>query len=64
MNQLSKRIGMEYRTVQHHMDVLKENSLVDSTGETYGVTYFITPWLETHIEIFDDVCAKLHFKLK
>jgi hypothetical protein len=46
------------------MDILKKNSLVDSTGETYGVTYFITPWLEAHIEIFDDICAKLNFRLE
>lgn len=63
INQLSKRIGMEYRTVQHHMEILKKNSLVDSTGESYGVTYFLHPWLETHIEIFDDLCQKLKFKL-
>ena len=63
MNQLSKRIGMEYRTVQHHMEILKKNSLVNSAGESYGVTYFIHPWLEAHMDIFDDVCKKLNFKL-
>jgi DNA-binding transcriptional ArsR family regulator len=64
INQLSIRIGMEYRTVEHHMKVLKKNSLVDSAGETYGVMYFLHPWLEAHMDIFDDVCAKLKFKLE
>jgi len=63
VNQLSKRMGVEYRTVQHHIEVLKKNSLVESTGDPYGLTYFIHPWLEAHIEIFDELCRKLRFRL-
>lgn len=63
MNQLANRLGVEYRTIQHHMEVLKKNALVDSTGEHYGLTYFLTPWMEGHIEIFDDLCQKLKFDL-
>jgi predicted transcriptional regulator len=63
MNQLAKRLGVEYRTIQHHIEVLKKNSLVDSTGERYGLTYFLTPWMEAHIEIFEELCLKLKFEL-
>jgi hypothetical protein len=45
-------------------EVLKKNSLVDSTGEHYGLTYFLTPWMEAHIEVFDDLCRKLKFELE
>jgi predicted transcriptional regulator len=62
MNQLAKRLGLEYRAVQHHIEVLKKNSLVGSTGEHYGLMYFLSPWMEAHIEIFDDLCHKLRFK--
>jgi predicted transcriptional regulator len=62
-NQLAKRLGVEYRTIQHHLEVLKKNTLVNSAGERYGLTYFITPWLEAHIQIFDDLCRQLKFKL-
>jgi predicted transcriptional regulator len=62
-NQLAKRLGVEYRTIQHHIEVLKKNALVNSAGERYGLTYFITPWLEAHIQIFDDLCRQLKFKL-
>ena len=64
MNQLANRLGVEYRTIQHHIEVLKKNALVDSTGEHYGLTYFLTPWMEAHIEIFDDLCQKLKFDLE
>ena len=63
MNQLAKRLDVEYRTIQHHIEVLKNNSLVTSTGEHYGLTYFLNPWMEAHIEIFDELCAKLKFEL-
>ena len=63
INQLSKRLDLEYRAIQHHIEVLKKNSLVSSTGEHYGLTYFLSPWLEAHIQTFDDLCAKLRFKL-
>jgi DNA-binding transcriptional ArsR family regulator len=62
MNQLAKRLGLDYRAVQHHIRVLTKNSLVSSAGEHYGLTYFLSPWLEAHIEIFDDLCSKLRFR--
>ena len=61
MNQLAKRLGVEYRTIQHHIEVLKKNSLVDSRGERYGMTYFLNPWMEAHIAVFEEVCKKLRF---
>lgn len=64
INQLANRLGVEYRTIQHHMDVLKKNSLVSSAGERYGLTYFLTPWMEAHIEVFDDLCRRLKFETK
>ena len=64
LNQLAKRLDVEYRTVQHHIEVLKKNALVDSTGEHYGLTYFINPWLEAHFEIFENLCQELGFKNK
>lgn len=62
MNQLAKRLGVEYRTIQHHIDVLKKNSLVNSAGDHYGLTYFLTPWLLAHIQVFDEICKKLRFE--
>jgi predicted transcriptional regulator len=63
MNQLANRLDVEYRTIQHHIEVLKKNSLVDSRGERYGLTYFLNPWMEAHIEIFEEICRKLRFDL-
>lgn len=61
-NQLANRLGVEYRTIQHHIDVLKKNSLIESSGPHYGLTYFLTPWMEAHIDVFDDLCRRLKFE--
>ncbi len=61
LNQLAKRLDMDYRTVMHHMDVLKRNSLVNFEGERYGQTYFLSPLLESNFVVFKEIAAKLGF---
>jgi DNA-binding transcriptional ArsR family regulator len=61
MNQLAQRLGVDYRLVDHHMNVLTKNSIVTSTGERYGKMYSLSPWMEAHVEIFDQLCVKLKF---
>jgi DNA-binding transcriptional ArsR family regulator len=64
LNQLATRLSLEYRSVQHHIEVLKKNALVTSQGEHYGLTYFLTPWLESHIDMFDEITRKLNISLQ
>ncbi|HZW57657.1 MAG TPA: winged helix-turn-helix domain-containing protein [Nitrososphaerales archaeon] len=63
LNQLALRLDLEYRSIQHHIEILRKNSMVVSQGERYGLTYFLTPWLESHYDIFNEISGKLHFKL-
>ena len=55
LNQLATRLHLEYRAIQHHMEVLPKNSLVTSQGERYGLMYFLNPWLEKHRRIQRDM---------
>jgi DNA-binding transcriptional ArsR family regulator len=64
LNQLATKLSLEYRSIQHHVEVLKKNALVSSQGERYGLTYFLTPWLESHIDIFDEIAKKLNISLR
>jgi len=64
MNQLAERLGVDYRTITHHMQVLASNSLVVSKGEKYGSTYFPSPRLEAGLSIFKEICAALKFRLE
>ena len=58
-NQLAGDLGLQYKAVQHHIRVLQRNSLIIGTGERYGMTYSITPWLEAKFGVFEEVCRRL-----
>lgn len=60
LHQLSVDLGFQYNLIQHHVGVLKRNSLVSTAGEHYGMTYFLSPWLEGHFDIFEAVAQKLN----
>ncbi len=61
LNQLASKLNLEYRSIQHHINILKKNAIVVSEGEKYGMTYFLSPWFEANIATFDDICSKLKF---
>jgi len=38
-NQLAETLDLDYKTVRHHLDVLVENDVVESSGDDYGAVY-------------------------
>lgn len=58
-NQLAKELGLDYKAIQHHVQVLEKNNLVTKVGEKYNVTYFISSFLEANMESFDEIAGKL-----
>lgn len=55
-HQLSETLGLDYRTVRHHLDLLRENGLITQpAGGAYASPYFLTPYLEGNYGIFEDV---------
>ncbi len=51
-NQLANELEMDYKTVRHHLNVLKKNRLILEVGEGYGSMYFLSPELEQNYEEF------------
>lgn len=51
-HQLSQKLGYDYSTIRHHLDVLMENHLILPTGERYGQVYSISPELEINYSVF------------
>ena len=58
-NQLSERVGLNYKTVRHHLDVLERNELVIPVGQRYGKMYFISPLLEREWDEFQAILAEI-----
>ena len=59
INQLAKEFGLDYKAIQHHIAVLEKNNLITRMGEKYGITFFISPFLEVNMETFEDIANKL-----
>lgn len=59
INQLAKELQLDYKAIQHHIKVLEKNNIITKIGEKYNVTYFISPFLESNLLIFDDIANKL-----
>ena len=64
LNQLAEKLGVDYRTVMHHAQVLKSNSLVVTQGEKYGAMYFLSPRLQAGLETFGEIAKSLRLKLE
>lgn len=58
-NQLAKELGLDYKAIQHHIKILEKNNLISKMGEKYGVTYFISTFLEVNMETFEEIERKL-----
>lgn len=61
-NQLAQKLGMDYKTIRHHLKVLLKNRLVLEVGEGYGAMYFISPELEQNYEEFLGIWNRIGLK--
>src|SRR5579875_3612815 len=51
-HQLAEALGVNYRTVIHHLNILLENGLVVAEGPKYGTLYFPSKTFVDHSEVF------------
>lgn len=58
-NELAKVLGLDYKTVRHHIEVLDKNNLITSAGSDYGKMYFPSDLLENNKEIFDEIWGQI-----
>jgi DNA-binding transcriptional ArsR family regulator len=54
-NQLTQMFGLDYKTIRHHLDVLKKHHVITSTGEEYGTMYFLSEQMKTRYEDFMEI---------
>ena len=63
-NQLATTLGMDYRTIRHHLKILQKNRLITSAGDGYGITHFLSSELEENYVVFEEILNKLWKKQK
>lgn len=60
LNQLAEHLQLNYRTIKHHIDVLRENGLLTpASSPGYGEVYFLSPELEQNYEVFKNIASRL-----
>lgn len=61
-NQLSKALDLDYKTTQHHLELLTENNVLMTMGDTYGKTYFLTDQMEANLDVLAEVAQKANLE--
>jgi len=55
-NQLAKNLNLDYKTIRHHMDVLKKNHIIKCSGEgQYGTVYMLSNMMKENYDEFDKI---------
>jgi DNA-binding transcriptional ArsR family regulator len=60
INRMAEVLDLDYKAVQHHVDVLEKNNLVSRMGEKYGIMYFVSNYLESNIDTFKEIITKIN----
>jgi predicted transcriptional regulator len=54
-NQLANELDLDYKTAQHHVELLRENHVLMTVGDGYGKVYFLTDRMEQHLDVLETI---------
>lgn len=54
-NKLAEDLGLDYKTVRHHLEVLTDNDLIEKSGDEYGAIYLTTDRLDRHWDTVEEI---------
>ena len=60
INRMAEVLKLDYKAVQHHVDVLEKNNLVSRMGKKYGIMYFVSNYLESNMDTFNEIISKIN----
>jgi DNA-binding transcriptional ArsR family regulator len=58
-NQLAEGLGLDYKTVRHHLAVLQDNDVIESSGDEYGAIYLPSDRARHHWDTIEEIIAGL-----
>lgn len=62
-HQLAQELQLDYKAIQHHMQVLEKNNLVTKIGKKYGAIFHLSNFLEINIDALNEAIDKLDRKM-
>ena len=55
-HQLSEVLGLDYRTIRHHLNLMVKNGLLTRpAGDAYAAPYFLSKSVEENWAVFEEV---------
>jgi len=57
---MAEILDLDYKAVQHHVNVLEKNNLISHMGEKYGIMYFVSNYLESNLKTFEEIVSKIN----
>jgi len=51
---------MDYKTIRHHLSILKKNGIITMEGDRYGAMYFLSRAMEANIDEFNEIWEKIN----
>jgi DNA-binding transcriptional ArsR family regulator len=63
-NRLADALGMDYKTIKHHLGVLQKNGVITTVGEGYGLTYFLSSEVEENYALFEEIWERIGNRVK
>lgn len=58
-NQLAEDLGLDYKTVRHHLDVLGDNDVIKDSGDDYGAVYLPTDRARQHWDTVEQIIEQV-----
>jgi DNA-binding transcriptional ArsR family regulator len=58
-NDLAKRLDVDYNTITHHLDMLREHDVVEPGDSDYGKLYFLTDQFQHHWDQFEEITTEV-----
>ncbi|MFA6319598.1 MAG: winged helix-turn-helix domain-containing protein [Bacteroidales bacterium] len=58
IHNLALQLKMDYKSIQHHINILTENQLITHMGKSYGKVFFISPELEDQFDLFNKMTGE------
>ncbi len=62
-NQISEQLDLDYKTVRHHIDLMKEHGVITEAGEGYGKNYFLTEKMEQNLDKLEEIANKAEIEI-
>jgi DNA-binding transcriptional ArsR family regulator len=55
LHQLAHAAGLDYKTVEHHVELLEKNLVIDHVGSGYGKAYFVSDSVLQEKEVMNKI---------